>query len=185
MPSVTERLLDDAVMAAVREAVVKPEVILKPLRQLQSAEMRERREHAQAAKSAEAVLARLKAEEERVLEAYRTGVITPAQLGQQLETVKARRSELESHAREAQQESTVPGGDADRAVSAYCAEAASNLASFTHERWQEFLRTIIDNIIFRGNQITIQGRIPAGGTAAQIRLESPVLRELRGLRPAR
>ena len=117
------------------------------------------------------------------MEAYRTGVITPAQLGQQLETVKARRSELESHAREAQQETAVPGGDADRAVSAYCAEAASNLASFTHERWQEFLRTIIDNIIFRGNQITIQGRIPVEGAGAQLRLETPVMRASDGLRP--
>lgn len=181
LPTVPEHVLDSAVMEAVRRFVITPEVILKPLRQLRNAEVQENHERTRAAKSAQTMLTRLKAEEERVLEAYRTGVITPAQLGQQLETIKTRRSGLDSQTSEVTLE--IPLVDTEKAITEYCAEAANNLAGFSHERRQEFLRALINTIMFHGNQITIQGRIPVGGASAQLRLEMPIMRLSDGLRP--
>jgi hypothetical protein len=179
MPSITERILDDAVIAAIRNVILKPEVILQPLRQLDRAEARELRQRKKAAKDVEPELARLKAEEGRILEAYRTEIITPAQLGQQLELVKVRRAELELQRSEVQREPTVPPEQGEKAVADYCTEAARNLATFTEERWREFLRTIIHTVVFQGHQITIQGRIPIGESAdkaaVQLRLAVPLL----------
>ena len=187
MPSITERILDDAVIAAIRNVILKPEVILQPLRQLDRAEARELRQRKEAAKDVEPALARLKAEEGRILEAYRTEIITPAQLGQQLELVKARRAALELQLSEIQREPTVPPEQAEKAVADYCAEAARNLATFTKERWREFLRIIIHTVVFQGSQITIQGRIPIGesadAAAGQLRLAVPLLSRSDGLGP--
>jgi len=66
------------------------------------------------------------------------------------------------------QEAAIPAEQIERAVTDYCAEAASNLANFADDRWRELLRTIIQTIIFHGDRITIQGRIPVetpGGNA--------------------
>jgi hypothetical protein len=165
--------------------ILKPEVILRPLRQLDRAEARERRQRKEAAKDVESALARLKAEEGRILEAYRTEIITPAQLGQQLEIVKARRAALELQRSEVHREPTVPPEQTEKAVADYCIEAGRNLSSFTVERWREFLRTIIHTVVFQGNQITIQGRIPIGesadAAAGQLRLAVPLLSRSDGL----
>jgi hypothetical protein len=187
MPSITERILDDAVIEAIRNVILKPEVILQPLRQLDRTEVRKRRQQTETAKDVELALARVKAEEGRILEAYRTEIITPAQLGQQLELVKARRAALELQRSEVQREPTVPPEQAEKAVADYCTEAGRNLATFTEERWREFLRTIIHTVVFQGSQITIQGRIPIGesadAAAGQLRLAVPLLSRSDGLRP--
>ena len=85
---------------------------------------------------------RLAAEEERILEAYRTSIISPLQLGQQLEKLKARRSAIEAQRAELQSEKILPREQVEKAVTDYCEEAAKNLEGFSDERWQEFLRTL-------------------------------------------
>jgi site-specific DNA recombinase len=180
-PSVTEYVLDKAVMDAVREVLIKPEVILKPVRQLQAAESREHNERAQAAKAAQMMLTRLRGEEERVLEAYRTGVITPSQLGRQLEVIEAKRTGLDGQATQDKQTAPQAFGDIEKNVLEYCAEAARNLANFTPEQWRTFLRTVIQTVIFEGGQIRIQGHIPVGEANAELRFLSPVFRQTDGL----
>jgi hypothetical protein len=50
--------------------------------------------------------------------------------------------------------------DASSRIEDFCAEAARNLSAFTMHEWQELLRTIIERIVFHGDRVTIQGRIP-------------------------
>lgn len=187
MPSIAEWLLDDAVKEAVRDVMVKPEVILRPLRELDRAEADERRQRTQSAKDAGQALARLAAEEGRILEAYRTEIITPAQLGQQLEMIKTKRAVLELQRSETRPEQTMPPDQVERAVTDYCAEAVRNFTTLTHERWREFLRTIVQAVIFQGNQITVQGRISIGhvqgGSSSQCQLTVPLILQADGLRP--
>lgn len=159
MPTINERLLDDSVKQAVSEAIVDPSVILAPLRQLEQAESRGRARRIVRAKTVDMDLKRLATEEERVLEAYRTGLISAAQLGQQLETITSRRAMIDAERSELQRQVPHPE-QTEKAVSDYCAEAARNLADFPADRWREFLRTIIADITFHGDRITIRGRIP-------------------------
>ena len=183
-PSIAEYVLDIAVMDAVRTVMATPEIILEPLRQLESAERRERAERRQASRDSQTMIFRLKVEEERVLEGYRTGIITPVQLGRQLEAIEAKRAGLGGQV--AQDAQTAPQAfvDIEKNVLDYCAEATKNLANFTPERWRQFLRTIIQTITFQGSQIRIQGHLPVAGTGAELRFLSPVLRQAAGLRPA-
>src|SRR5207244_2297803 len=99
-------------------------------------------------------------------------IISPAQLGQQLEKLNARRAALDLQRIEMEPDRTMPAEEVEKAVTDYCAEAAKNLTAFTEERWREFLRTVIVAITFYGKQIKIQGRIPLpfGGSGRELHL---------------
>jgi site-specific DNA recombinase len=176
-PSVRETVFDDSVKEAVKALMLNPDMILKPRRELDEAEARERAHLLTAAQAAEAELSRLKVEEERILDAYRTGVITPAQLGHQLEKLKTRRAALELEQSNLRSEDVADPEQVERAVLDYCTEAASSLAHFTQEDWREFLRTLIHRIIFEGRRLRIQAWIPVLGAAyadADLQLQLPV-----------
>ena len=118
------------------------------------------------------------AEEERILDAYRTEIISPAQLGQQLQKLKSRRAAVEAQRLEMQPTSSGSPEQVEAAVKDYCREAAHNLAGFTGNQWREFLRTIIETIVFCGDTITIRGKIPLSAEQLtpkfDIRTELPI-----------
>jgi site-specific DNA recombinase len=176
MPSIVESRLNDAVKSAVREAMLNPAVILDPLRKLNEAAAHEANDRRQIARAAELEARRLDGEEERIFDAYRAEMISPAQLGQQLEKLKVRRVALDQQRTAVQPQASIPSEQIDKTVTEYCAEAAQNLATFNDERWREFLRTIIQTIVFNGDHIRIQGQIsfggPSGVSGAEMRLET-------------
>jgi len=177
-PTVRETALNDAVKQAVRRVILNPALILDPLRKLDKAAAAEQKRARDVGQATERELKRLAAEEERMLAAYRTAIITPAQLGQQLEKVNARRAALEVQLTELQTEPVIPTEQAEKAVTDYCAEAAQNLADFTDERWREFLRVIVEKVIFYGDHAKLIGRIPVDpanpNATANLKLELPL-----------
>jgi site-specific DNA recombinase len=176
--TVREEELNDAVKNAVRNLILNPDVILEPIRKLDRAEAFERAQQEKIASEIDRKAKQIEAEEQRILDAYRTGMISPAQLGQQLERLKARRTGLELERTVLQPKDSVPPEQVEVEVKDYCAEAAKNLAAFTEEEWREFLRVIVKKIIFRGDSITIQARIPirAGESTSgcDISMDAPV-----------
>jgi site-specific DNA recombinase len=160
LPTVREAVLDEIVKGAIKKMILNPSVLLEPLQRLDDAEGREGKQREDAAQSVEQELKRLEIEEGRILDAYRATIISPAQLGQQLEKLKAQRAAIELRRIQAQREDSMPRAEIEKAVTDYCAEAANNLAAFTHERWREFLRTIVHAVLFHGTHIRIKGRIP-------------------------
>jgi thioesterase domain-containing protein len=108
---------------------------------------------------------RIDVEEQRVLDAYRTNIISPAQLGQQLEGLKSRRATIELERSTLEDQDSIPPEQIERALSVYCADAARKIANFTEAKWQELLRTVIQTVTFHGDHISILGRIPIDGCA--------------------
>ncbi len=169
--------MNDAVKEAVSKVVLNPAVILEPLRKLNEADARENRDRENVAQVVERESKRLAAEEQRILDAYRTGVISPGQLAGQLETLKAQRASLDLQRSRSEHATTIPGEQVEKSVTDYCAEAAANLAVFSDDQWQDLLRTVVKSIIFEGSNIVIQGKIPipeAGDSGAPISIRSPV-----------
>src|SRR5713226_5008700 len=95
LPSIRETVLDSAVKSAVQQVILKPELIIEPLGQLDEAEASERKQHANIVQHTEREMKTLQREEERILQAYRIALISPTQLGRQLEDLKAKRTALE------------------------------------------------------------------------------------------
>ena len=175
--TVREEALSDVVKEAVRRIILTPNVILEPLHKLEAAEASNKARQDELAREIENQAKAIDAEEQRLLEAYRMVIISPAQLGQQMEKLKARRAALDLQRTEARPDNTIPPEQIETAVKDYCGEAARNLASFTRNQWREFLRTIIETVVFCGDTITVRGRIPLGAgqppPGYAIRIEVP------------
>ncbi len=159
-PSITEAKLDQAVMGAVRRVLSNPELILKSFEKLnkQKASQAARR-HAEA-KAAGKRLAALAEEEQRVLQAYRTGVITPAQLALQLEHLAQRRKTIEA-VRTGPNDPSPIGDQQAMSLRETCAALAERLDALDPEGWRALLRTLIKHIALQKEKIEIQGRICA------------------------
>jgi site-specific DNA recombinase len=165
LPSITEHLLNDAIKNAVKKIILDPSTILEPLRKLDEAEQRDSKQRQNTSHQIESEAKRLDIEEQRLLDAYRTNIISPAQLGQQLESLKSRRATLELERSALKDRDSIPAEQIEKAVVDYCADAARRISNLSDDKWQELLRTIIENITFCGDHISIRGRIPIHGGA--------------------
>jgi site-specific DNA recombinase len=167
-PAVREELLDQAVWKAVEEVILNPEIVVGQI------EKREREAVAKAAlsgseiKEVEQGMAKVEEEERRVLEAYRTGVLTPAILSRELEQLKARRSTLVGRQTDLNARSSQPSLPViRRTVSDYCREVAERLEALTGAERQRFLQLLIEVVIFNGDEVTIRGVIPPQNAKAE------------------
>ena len=190
LPTIRDTRLDEVVVQAVKALLLRPEMILEPLRQMRAAELQEAQCSETTHRDREAALRQLGTEEERLIEAYRTSVITPEQLGRELEKLKARRFDLETQEPEPTPAPAVPAEDIDSAVRDYCAEAASNLGTFTPAELRDFLRNVIRSIVFEGDRIRIEGQIavPAldqtSGAAIEVKVPLNLARATSPMAPA-
>jgi site-specific DNA recombinase len=167
VPTVKEEHLDQAVWGAVSEAILNPSIILAQAGRLRGRESEDERLNGREAETVTRDMVKVRREETRLLEAYRAGIISPAQLGQQLEQLKQRLSALEVRSaglRRASQ-SLVGRGSLRRTVEEYCRDAAQRLQTFDDTERQRFLRLLIDNVIFEGDCVRVKALIPLGDSA--------------------
>jgi site-specific DNA recombinase len=160
-PTIREHMLDQTVWGAIEEAVLNPSLILDQVaRRQKQAEQNSAivlNESAEISRS----LRQAQEEESRILEAYRTGVISPAQLGRELEKLQIRKSSLDIRKRNiAENGKVVATSTVRRSVTDYCRQIARRLKSFTDEDRQRFLRLVVNSIVFESKQIRIRGVIP-------------------------
>jgi site-specific DNA recombinase len=161
MPAVKEETLDGAVWEAVKQAVLEPGVILEQVGRLRERESVDERVGAHEAESINRETDRMRREEARLLEAYRAGIISPAQLGQQLEQLKQRRNALEVRAAGIRKSgSAADGMNLRRTLEDYCRNAALRMKTFDDAERQRFLRLLVDNVIFEGERVRIRAVIP-------------------------
>lgn len=160
-PIITETILDDTVWNAIEKAIVNPNLILTQIARQNDSETKEATADATELKAIDGDANQLRMEEARLLEAYRLGVITPAQLGRELETLNLRKETLKTQRVRLDNSGTaLPKAQTEKSVREYCTEATQNLASFGFEQRQEFLRTLIRRVIFDGQTARIHGEIP-------------------------
>jgi site-specific DNA recombinase len=160
-PAIREDLLNSTVWSAVEEAVLNPSIITDQLATVQKRATHKAEGLKTEGSEIDQALGQVQKEEERLLEAYRTEVLSPAQLGRELEKLTTRRVSLEAR------KAGLSGQQDKRqlplirqSIIDYCRVAAERLRSFTFEERQRFLRLLINEIVFQGDQITIRGVIP-------------------------
>lgn len=166
MPTVKENCLDRTVWSAVAEAVLDPSIIFNQAGKLHEREAEDERINCSEEQSVSRTLERIRKEETRLLEAYRTGIISPTQLGQELEQLKSRRSALEIRSANLRRTTHVLGSNSLlRKLEDYCQVARDRLQTFNEVERQRFLRLLINNIIFEGEQVRIRAVIPLNDPA--------------------
>jgi site-specific DNA recombinase len=160
--SVSERSLDTTVWNAVKQALLKPEIIVGAITEI--------REHLRAEPTSglgggleiKRGLEQLLTEESRVVEAYRLGVLSTAQLAKELEGIKARRGFLESQQSNTMASTKPSTANARRPLQAFCHDISTRLATLDRERQQQLLRLLLKGVVFEGTRVRIQGVIPLG-----------------------
>lgn len=163
MPSIRDISLDEIVKSAVTDALTNPSLILEALPQLDDADEAERAQQTRCLDEIERDIKRLDAEEERLLEVFRTGLISSSQLASQLEILKAQRDGIEVERSRLDSGDQLTRHEAEKAIVDYCDVAARNIKEFTFEQWRLLLRTIICSVTFCGDHVKIQGRISFAG----------------------
>jgi site-specific DNA recombinase len=180
MPTVKEKCLDEAVWSAVSEAVLNPTTILSQVGKLREQEAENGRTSWQAAQTVERALAQARREEARLFEAYRTGIISPAQLGEELERLKQRQNTLEMRSATLRKPTEGPGNNnLCRSVEEYCQAVAERLQTFNEIERPRFLRLLIDKVIFEGERVRIRAVIPLNETALAGNAVAKQMSELR------
>ena len=152
---------------AVAEAILNPRIVLEQVAQLIENAHDRVSENEQERLEFQESLKQLEAEEGRVLEAYRTGILPVRLFGQELEKIKARRSFLESTKPNLMRPvELLPGRlELKRHITEYCNRAAARLSAFSDEERQRFLRVLLQSVVFEGSRVRIRGRIPVSQNA--------------------
>jgi len=116
-----------------------------------------RKDHEQA----QHTLRKLDVEEERILEAYRTGLISAAQLGRQLEQLTTRRSATQRTIKDDLSDSKCAITERRRTVTEYCRYIRQRLRTIGHSEKQQIIRTLVRSIVFTGSSVKIRGEFAA------------------------
>ena len=160
IPTIQERQLSDAVWVAVERAVLNPELISEQLTKLGAKRREDQAERSEAATMNEG-LQQVQREEVRLIEAYRASVLSPEQLGQQLQKLNIRKALLakkQNELTDPAQRLSVPA--VKKSIADYCREAAQRLRDFGPEERQRLLRNLVREIVFDGGSVRIKGVIP-------------------------
>jgi site-specific DNA recombinase len=173
MPTVKEERLDATVWDAVAGAILNPTTILNQVSKIREREAQEARISSNEEGTVKRALGRVRQEEARMLEAYRAGIISPAQLGHELEQLRQRQSALEVRAAGLRRPAeSSRSANLRRTVEEYCHAAAERLQAFNNTERQRFLRLLIDSVIFEGERVRIRAVIPLNDSAHAGRLDT-------------
>jgi hypothetical protein len=161
LPAIRETLLDDRIWEAVEEAILNPHIIIDQLAALYGHRKTDDAKQDTEQQEIEVMFIGIDKEEERILEAYRMNILSPAQLSREMEKLSTRRASLEGRkAKLSRNANTVEFPVIERSLTDYCQIAAQRLNTFSYEERRQFLRLLIDEIVYVGSQVRIRGVIP-------------------------
>jgi site-specific DNA recombinase len=161
IPTIKEDVLDVVVWQAVREAMLNPAIIVDQIKKLRDLGSKKSKELTDELVIVDDAVRELDKEEGRILEAYRLSVISPEQLGTELEKLKTRRDLLEAKRLNLNPETGGPRAEVpERSIVDYCKQASDRLDKFSQDEKQQFLRLLLDEVMLDRGRIRIRGVIP-------------------------
>lgn len=161
-PTIREEKLNEIVWETTKSLLLTPTLITEQL-QMRDEEARQKaRFHENEQAEIQQALETLQEQESRIVEAYRTGVLTLDLLQHELAELHNRKERLTQRQMEIGSEKK-DGGVAvsSKNVEEVCQTLARQADLLSESEKQQFLRLLIKKIIFTGHQITIQGLLPS------------------------
>ena len=161
VPTIKQEYLDGTVWSAIEEAVLNRELIADQIKDLTANRVAVTEQLRTEESEIERAQLELQSEEGRILEAYRKSIITPEQLGVELEQINTRKSALAARAsRISRNVASTSAPISKRSLRDWCDLAAKELKRFTKQDRERFLRLLVNEIVFEGERIRIRGVIP-------------------------
>lgn len=163
-PGIKEDFLNDTVWNAVKSWLEKPEVINSGVNSVAQSNQREIESSIEHDTRA---LEQIRAEETRIVQAYRLGVLTSEQLGDELKGLQARRALVN----QSELKKTVKVGieTVHRSLEDYRQHISERLEMLSKEQRREILQHLVVRIIFEGERVRIIGRVAVSSDSTTAR----------------
>jgi len=167
-------LLEGVVWSALCEAIQQPRLIIEQVKKLQASKVKQSREAEKDLQRIETALANTQNEEDRLLDAYRNGIINIEQLKAQMGKIQEKKNILSQERQRLAEISaqTVPTDLLKRSVKDYCKAIKTRLKHLTFEEKQQVLRLLVNRIVLERDKVRIRGVIPlydeSGNIASQL-----------------
>lgn len=157
--TIPENTIDEIVWKQIKAALLNPTLIFD---QLEKAKARHQNVSRNGIKTIQTGLIRSKNEEKRLLEVYRTGIITADQLREQITLLNSKRERLENELLTLKETETnhITFDSIKIKLEEYCALISRSLDDFIPEEKQRVLRLLIEKIFIDENYLVIQGFLP-------------------------
>jgi len=180
-PSVREEVLSGAIIGAIRDALSDPSLVLEHLHKQQQENRRIGERKVSDTREASKAIEQIAVEESRLLEAYRSGAMTPLQLGQQLDLLAARKNALNGRPTGENVASEPPPEVRRKSIEEYCQETRAQLDALDPVQLRRLLQGLVQEVKFDGRTAVLTGRfpIPTGGGSLPAQNPDPPA----GLRP--
>ena len=155
-------ILENIVWSTLCEAIQKPRLIVEQIERLQLSRIKQNKTTEKELERVEAALDNTRNEEDRLLDAYRSGIITLEQLKAQMGKIQEKKNTL-SQERQRLTKITAQIVSTDllkRSIEDYCEAVKTRLKNLTFEKKQQILRLLINKIILEREKVRIKGKIP-------------------------
>jgi site-specific DNA recombinase len=165
--TISTGVLEDVVWNEVVKYLFNPGLIIQQAKNLRESKTADDLIMEDRLKSTDLQLGRCNQSEQRLLEAFQASAISIEQLRQQNSEINKEKERLmlEKADFAKKKEETVPKAQAIKSVQEYCNTIKDRLANLTFEEKQKFLRSLINGITLTGNEVRIEGEIPAFSTS--------------------
>jgi site-specific DNA recombinase len=161
--SIGEEPLNTAVWSAVKEALLNPDLIVESVAALQQRDEKHTENVGVELANVERSITQLRAEEARILEAYRREIISTDQLADQMQQLKSNKSVLENVLQNSPKERPqrrLSKTSIREAIAQFCEQITTRLTSLAPVERQQLIRLVVNEIVFDGSTATIHGVIP-------------------------
>jgi site-specific DNA recombinase len=160
-PSIQEEQLNQVVWQVVGDAMQNPDLIANQLAKLKSNTTTPVASTEAADLEIGRAMEQLQKEEARIIDAYRLGIISPAQLANELEKLQARMKHMKAAKARSSAAKSGPSMEAlRRSIEEYCRLVVPRLQRLSFGGRQLFLRALIQEIVFDGGAVRIKGALP-------------------------
>lgn len=170
-PLVSEASLNQTVWTALERAIDNPSMLLKAVEEVHKPVF-----DVSQAEQVQKALDGIRAEETRIVEAYRLAILTPEQLARELDTLKSREALLLMQEKESV-ESQVPA--TVESIEEACNRIRARISDLSFDTKREVIRLLLRKVTFEGDRVRVAGVIPfgaaggIGGTTADYCARNP------------
>lgn len=157
--SISEQYVNAAVWNAITEALQNPALIVQGIKDIHShRKLESKRDNEEIERSREEI----QAEEGRIIQAYRMGMLSPEQLGHELELLKRRQKSTEVSSSQPTRNQERRAMAVRHPLEQYCQRVSERLGTLVEEQKQQILRLLLTRVVFEGDRVRITGVIPVG-----------------------
>jgi len=160
--SIRASIIESAVWDSISEAIKNPKLLITQIKELRKKDANKGSILQEKMKKTELKISKVKYQEDRILDAYTSNVITLKQLQEQMNKIQKSKEELEKEKKQLLEERNEYASHmvTIKNIKGFCKFIDQRLESFDFQEKQKFLRLLIDKIILEENHVRIRGVIP-------------------------